>query len=86
MAGNGREINNVVAVKNVTNTSDKGTTFRDGAARVGMQLRSSPKLINEDRMETLEALGFVCSIKVDRNNADVIPCKVSYADDSINLN
>ncbi|GJR54789.1 hypothetical protein Tco_1405310 [Tanacetum coccineum] len=23
---------------------------------------------------------------VDRNNADVIPCKVSYADDSINLN
>ncbi|GJU18201.1 hypothetical protein Tco_1146167 [Tanacetum coccineum] len=40
-----------------------------------------------DRMETLEALGSICnSIKVDRNNADVIPCKVSYADDSINLN
>ncbi|GKB11992.1 hypothetical protein Tco_0845915, partial [Tanacetum coccineum] len=38
-------------------------------------------------METLEALGSICnSIKVDRNNADVIPCKVSYADDSINLN
>ncbi|GJY83446.1 zinc knuckle CX2CX4HX4C containing protein [Tanacetum coccineum] len=50
----------------MSNTSDKGTTFGDGAARVGMQLRSSPK--------------------VDRNNADVIPCKVSYADDSINLN
>ncbi|GJT38631.1 hypothetical protein Tco_0938496 [Tanacetum coccineum] len=32
-------------------------------------------------------LGSICnSIKVDRNNADVIPCKVSYADDSINLN
>ncbi|GJZ70217.1 hypothetical protein Tco_0633767 [Tanacetum coccineum] len=50
----------------MSNTSDKGTTFGDGAARVGMQLRSSPK--------------------VDHNNADVIPCKVSYADDSINLN
>ncbi|GJS46329.1 ABC transporter B family member 25-like protein [Tanacetum coccineum] len=126
------------------NTSDKGTMFGDGAARVGMQLRSSPKvstssplvspssiinvprelysidvaatfgvplttvgdlqklindidagkhdellseLTNEDRMETLEALGSICnSIKVDRNNADVILCKVSYADDSINLN
>ncbi|GKF13625.1 hypothetical protein Tco_0055087 [Tanacetum coccineum] len=30
-------------------------------------------------METLEALGSIC-------NADVIPCKVSYVDDSINLN
>ncbi|GJR76088.1 zinc knuckle CX2CX4HX4C containing protein [Tanacetum coccineum] len=128
----------------MSNTSNKGTTFGDGAARVGMQLRSSPKvstssslvspstiinvprelysidvaatfgvplttmgdlqklindidagkhdellseLTNEDRMETLEALGSICnSIKVDRNNADVIPCKVSYADDSINLN
>ncbi|GJT94227.1 zinc knuckle CX2CX4HX4C containing protein, partial [Tanacetum coccineum] len=126
------------------NTSDKGTMFGDGAARVGMQLRSSPKvstssplvspsfiinvprelynidvaatfgvplttvgdlqklindidagkhdellseLTNEDRMETLEALGSICNlIKVDRNNADVIPCKVLYADDSINLN
>ncbi|GKB65630.1 ribonuclease H-like domain-containing protein [Tanacetum coccineum] len=115
----------------MSNTSDKGTTFGDGAARVGMQLRSSPKvstssplvspstiinvprelysidvaatfgvplttvgdlqklindidagkhdellseLTNEDRMETLEALGSICnSIKVDRNNADVIP-------------
>ncbi|GJX59976.1 hypothetical protein Tco_0291366 [Tanacetum coccineum] len=128
----------------MSNTCDKGTTFGDGAARVGMQIRSSPKvstssplvspssiinvprelysidvaatfgvplttvgdlqklindidagkhdellseLTNEDRMETLEALGSICnSIKVDRNNADVIPCKVSYADDSINLN
>ncbi|GJX30922.1 hypothetical protein Tco_0240777 [Tanacetum coccineum] len=128
----------------MSNTSDKGTMFGDGAARVGMQLRSSPKecvhlilwflrslllngprmysivvaalfgvhlilwgdlqklindiddgkhdellseLTNEDRMETLEALGSICnSIKVDHNNADVIPCKVSYADDSINLN
>ncbi|GJU69567.1 zinc knuckle CX2CX4HX4C containing protein [Tanacetum coccineum] len=128
----------------MSNTSDKGTTFGDGAARAGMQLRSSPKvstssplvspstiinvprelysidvtatfgvplttvgdlhklindidagkhdellseLTNEDHIETLEALGSICnSIKVDRNNADVIPCKVSYADDSINLN
>ncbi|GKF02595.1 hypothetical protein Tco_0029518 [Tanacetum coccineum] len=128
----------------MSNTSDKGTTFGNGAARVGMQLRSSPKvstsfplvspstiinvprelysidvavtfrvplttvgdlqklindidtgkhdellseLTNEDRMKTLKALGFICnSIKVDRNNADVIPCKVPYADASINLN
>ncbi|GJV36231.1 hypothetical protein Tco_1408708 [Tanacetum coccineum] len=131
-------------ISRMSNTSDKGTMFGDGAARVGMQLRSSPKvstssplvspssiinvprelysidvaatfgvplttvgdlqklindidagkhdellseLTNKDRMETLEALGSICNlIKVDRNNADVIPCKVSYADDSINLN
>ncbi|GKD75285.1 zinc knuckle CX2CX4HX4C containing protein, partial [Tanacetum coccineum] len=100
----------------MSNTSDKGTTFGDGAARVVMQLRSSPKvstssllfspftIINVPRelysidvaatfgvplttVETLEALGSICnSIKVDRNNADVIPCKVLYANDSINLN
>ncbi|GJX34393.1 hypothetical protein Tco_0245950 [Tanacetum coccineum] len=28
----------------MSNTSDKGTTFGDGVARVGMQLRSSPKV------------------------------------------
>ncbi|GJZ73362.1 zinc knuckle CX2CX4HX4C containing protein [Tanacetum coccineum] len=99
----------------MSNTSDKGTMFGDGAAWVGMQLRSSPKVIpltivgdlqkvindidagkhdellseltNEDHMETLDALGSICnSIKVDRNNADVIPCKALYADDSINHN
>ncbi|GJT20620.1 zinc knuckle CX2CX4HX4C containing protein [Tanacetum coccineum] len=128
----------------MSNISDKGTMFRDGAARVCRQLRSSLKvstssplvspstiinvpqelysidvaaifrvplttvgdmqklindidagkhdellseLTNEDHMETLEALGSICnSIKVDRNNADVIPYKVLYADDSINLN
>ncbi|GJZ56644.1 hypothetical protein Tco_0611837, partial [Tanacetum coccineum] len=128
----------------MSNTSDKGTTFRDGAARVGMQLRSSPKvstssplvspstiinvprelysidvaatfgvplttvgdlqklindidagkhdelvfeLTNEDCIETLEALDSICnSIRVDRNNADVTPCKVLYTGDSINLN
>ncbi|GKC80380.1 hypothetical protein Tco_1131154, partial [Tanacetum coccineum] len=102
------------AVKNksrMSNTSNKGTMFGDGAARVDMQLRSSPKvstssplvssssiinvidvaatfgvplttmgdlqnlindidagkhdellseLTNEDRMETLEALGSIC--------------------------
>ncbi|GJY28136.1 zinc knuckle CX2CX4HX4C containing protein [Tanacetum coccineum] len=31
----------------MSNTSDKGTTFGDGAARVGMQLRSSPKAFLE---------------------------------------
>ncbi|GJV03961.1 zinc knuckle CX2CX4HX4C containing protein [Tanacetum coccineum] len=139
-----QKMGNIDLRSRMSNTSDKGTTFGDGAARVGMQLRSSPKvstssplvspstiinvprelysidvaatfgvplttvgdlqklindidagkhdellseLTNEDRMETLEALGSICnSIKVDRNNADVIPCKVSYADDSINLN
>ncbi|GJX49840.1 zinc knuckle CX2CX4HX4C containing protein [Tanacetum coccineum] len=103
----------------MSNTSDKGTMFGDGAARVCRQVRSCPKvstssplvspstiinvprelysidvaatfgvpLTTVDHMETLEALGSICnSIKVDRNNADVIPCKVSYADDSINLN
>ncbi|GJX10308.1 hypothetical protein Tco_0642423 [Tanacetum coccineum] len=119
----------------MSNTSDKGTMFGDGAVGWYGRLRSSPKvstssplvspssiinvprelysidvaatfgvplttvgdlqklindidagkhdellseLTNEDRMETLEALGSICnSIKVDRNNADVIPCKVS---------
>ncbi|GJY34629.1 hypothetical protein Tco_0419098 [Tanacetum coccineum] len=111
-----------IARSRMSYTSDKGTTFGDSAARVGMQLRSSPnidvvatfgvpltivgdlqklindidagkhdellsELTNEDRMKTLEALGSICNlIKVDRNNADVIPCKVSYAYDSINLN
>ncbi|GJV04404.1 hypothetical protein Tco_1337973 [Tanacetum coccineum] len=109
----------VKAMSRMSNTSDKGTMFGDGAARVGMQLRSSPKvstssplvssstiinvprelysidvaatfvvpLTTVDRMETLETLGSICnSIKVHRNNADVIPCKGLYADDSINLN
>ncbi|GJZ11360.1 zinc knuckle CX2CX4HX4C containing protein [Tanacetum coccineum] len=89
----------------MSNTSDKGTMFGDGAARSSLKLLVGDlqklindidagkhnellfELTNEDRMETLEALGSICnSIKVDRNNADVIPCKVSYADDSINLN
>ncbi|GJU03860.1 hypothetical protein Tco_1114198 [Tanacetum coccineum] len=123
----------------MSNISDKGTTFGDGAARVGMQLRSSPKvstssplvspstiinvprelysidvaatfgvlltivgdlqklindidagkhdellseLTNEDRMETLEALGSKCnSIKVDRNNVESVDINksTSYA-------
>nr|GEW56249.1 hypothetical protein [Tanacetum cinerariifolium] len=41
----------------------------------------------DDRMETIDAIGTICkSIKADNNNADVIPCKVSQVDDSINLN
>ncbi|GJX50834.1 zinc knuckle CX2CX4HX4C containing protein [Tanacetum coccineum] len=33
-----------VGYSRMSNTSDKGTTFGDGTARVGMQLRSSPKV------------------------------------------
>nr|GEV18797.1 zinc knuckle CX2CX4HX4C [Tanacetum cinerariifolium] len=44
-------------------------------------------MTNDDRMETLDALGSICnSIHADRDNAYVIPCKVSHANDSINLN
>ncbi|GJT99038.1 hypothetical protein Tco_1094556 [Tanacetum coccineum] len=139
-----KEVSFCLLHSRMSNANDKGTMFGDGAARVGMQFRSSPKvststplvspssiinvprelysidvaatfgvplttmgdlqklindiddgkhdellseLTNEDRMETLEALGSICnSIKVDHNNVDVIPCKVSYVDDSINLN
>ncbi|GJY22762.1 hypothetical protein Tco_0396420 [Tanacetum coccineum] len=38
-----KEVGN--AESRMSNTSDKGTTFGDGAARVGMQLRSSPKAL-----------------------------------------
>ncbi|GJU42070.1 putative RNA-directed DNA polymerase [Tanacetum coccineum] len=65
----------IVIRSRMSNTSDKGTTFGDGAARVGMQLRSSPKVStssplvspyyfngpeNVYRMEILEALGSIC--------------------------
>ncbi|GKC37436.1 zinc knuckle CX2CX4HX4C containing protein [Tanacetum coccineum] len=44
-------------------------------------------MTNDDRMETLDALGSICnSIQANRNNAYVIPCKVLHADDSSNLN
>ncbi|GJW70878.1 hypothetical protein Tco_0127795 [Tanacetum coccineum] len=44
-------------------------------------------MTNDDRMETMDALGIICnSIQTDSNNADVIPYKVSHVDDSINLN
>nr|GEZ57593.1 zinc knuckle CX2CX4HX4C [Tanacetum cinerariifolium] len=44
-------------------------------------------MTNDDRMETLDALGSFCnSIHANCNNAYVIPCKVLYTDDSINLN
>ncbi|GJZ49328.1 zinc knuckle CX2CX4HX4C containing protein [Tanacetum coccineum] len=37
--------------------------------------------------KTLDALGTICnSIQANNINADVIPCKVSHVDDSINLN
>nr|GEY88279.1 hypothetical protein [Tanacetum cinerariifolium] len=44
-------------------------------------------MTNDDRMDTSDALGFICnSIQANRKNAYVIPCKVSHADDSVNLN
>ncbi|GJS96822.1 zinc knuckle CX2CX4HX4C containing protein [Tanacetum coccineum] len=44
-------------------------------------------LTNDDCMETLDALGSICnSIQANHNNAYVNHCKVSHADDSINLN
>ncbi|GKA23295.1 zinc knuckle CX2CX4HX4C containing protein [Tanacetum coccineum] len=45
------------------------------------------EMTNDDRMETLDALGTLCnSIQADNNNVDVIPYKVSHVDDPINLN
>ncbi|GJR00184.1 zinc knuckle CX2CX4HX4C containing protein [Tanacetum coccineum] len=45
------------------------------------------EMTNDDHMETLDALGTICnSIQANNINADVIPCKVSHVDDSINLN
>ncbi|GJR27648.1 hypothetical protein Tco_1103880 [Tanacetum coccineum] len=43
-------------------------------------------MTNDDRRETMDALGTICnSIQADNNNTDVIPCKVSHMDDSINV-
>ncbi|GJZ67868.1 zinc knuckle CX2CX4HX4C containing protein, partial [Tanacetum coccineum] len=45
------------------------------------------RMTNDDRMETMDALGTIRnSIQADNNNADVIPCKVLHVDNSINLN
>ncbi|GKD57653.1 hypothetical protein Tco_1291040 [Tanacetum coccineum] len=45
------------------------------------------EMTNDDRMETMDAIGTICnSIQADNNNVDVIPYKVSHVDDSINLN
>ncbi|GKF50099.1 hypothetical protein Tco_0143350, partial [Tanacetum coccineum] len=38
----------------MSNTSDKGTTFGDGAARVGMQLRSSPKVSTSSPLVSID--------------------------------
>ncbi|GJY84853.1 hypothetical protein Tco_0498879 [Tanacetum coccineum] len=44
-------------------------------------------ITNDDRIETMDTLGTICSsIRADNNNADAIPCKVSHVDNSINLN
>ncbi|GJX41565.1 zinc knuckle CX2CX4HX4C containing protein [Tanacetum coccineum] len=43
-------------------------------------------MTNDGRRETMDALGTICnSIQADKNNADVIPYKVSHMDDSINV-
>ncbi|GJU69571.1 zinc knuckle CX2CX4HX4C containing protein [Tanacetum coccineum] len=45
------------------------------------------EMTNDDRMKTLDALGTISnSIQANNINADVIPCKVSHVDDTINLN
>ncbi|GKB60921.1 hypothetical protein Tco_0917107 [Tanacetum coccineum] len=44
------------------------------------------EMTNDKRMEVMDALGAMCdSIQVE-TNVDVIPCKVSHVDESINLN
>nr|GEZ51328.1 zinc knuckle CX2CX4HX4C [Tanacetum cinerariifolium] len=44
-------------------------------------------MTNDDCMKTLDALGSICNfIQANHDNDYVIPCKVSHADDSINLN
>nr|GEY20720.1 zinc knuckle CX2CX4HX4C [Tanacetum cinerariifolium] len=64
---------------------DVAATFGVALTTVGDELLF--KMINNDRIETLDAVGTICnSIQADNNNADVIPCKVSHVDDSINLN
>ncbi|GJR42461.1 zinc knuckle CX2CX4HX4C containing protein [Tanacetum coccineum] len=45
------------------------------------------EMTNDDRMETMDAIGTICkSFQADNNNVDVIPCKVSHVDDSISRN
>nr|GEX17010.1 hypothetical protein [Tanacetum cinerariifolium] len=43
-------------------------------------------MTNDDRMETMDALGTICNSIQDNINADVTTGKVSHVDDSINLN
>nr|GEW20818.1 hypothetical protein [Tanacetum cinerariifolium] len=39
-------------------------------------------MINDDRIETIDALGTICnSIQAGNTNTDVTPCKVSHVDD-----
>ncbi|GKF19591.1 hypothetical protein Tco_0068229, partial [Tanacetum coccineum] len=38
-------------------------------------------MTNDDRMETIDALGIICkSIQADNTNTNVTPCKVSHVD------
>nr|GFB01818.1 hypothetical protein [Tanacetum cinerariifolium] len=68
------------------------TTFGDlykliNDIKAGKHEELLSEMTNDDRMETLDALGTICnSIQADNNNVYEIPCKVSHIDDLINLN
>ncbi|GJU30900.1 RNA-directed DNA polymerase, eukaryota [Tanacetum coccineum] len=69
----------------LTTVSDLHKLINDIEAGKHDELLSG--MTNDDRMETMDALGTICkSIQADNNNVDVIPCKVSHVDDLINLN
>nr|GEY53690.1 hypothetical protein [Tanacetum cinerariifolium] len=87
-----------INVPHVLNSIDVAATFRVPLSTVsdlyklindteaGKHDELLSGMTNDDRMETLDALGSICnSIHANRNYAYVIPCKVSHADDSINL-
>ncbi|GJS18076.1 putative reverse transcriptase domain-containing protein [Tanacetum coccineum] len=68
----------------MSNTSDKGTMFGDGAARVCRQLRSSPKVSTSS---PLVSPSTIINVPQELYSIDVAATfGVSYADDSINLN
>nr|GFB61116.1 zinc knuckle CX2CX4HX4C [Tanacetum cinerariifolium] len=84
-----RELNSIDVVATfrvpLTTVGDLHKLISDIEAGKHEELLS--RMTNDDRMETLNALDSICnSIQANRNNAYVIPCKVSHAYDSINLN
>ncbi|GJY26158.1 zinc knuckle CX2CX4HX4C containing protein [Tanacetum coccineum] len=85
---NGKSVKSQINFKNqvpLTTVGDLHKLINDIEASKHDELLSG--MNNDDRMESLAALGTICnSIQADNNNADEIPCKVSHIDDSINLN